>query len=49
MTLLVPVDDPVKLIHLQVTNSGDRPRKLTATFYAEWVLGGSATRPRCRS
>ncbi len=39
LTLLVPAEDPVKLIHLRVTNRGDRPRKLSATFYAEWVLG----------
>src|SRR5207302_418809 len=32
--------DPVKIIHLRVSNPGDRPRSLSATFYAEWVLGG---------
>ncbi len=41
MTLLVPVEDPVKLVHLRISNRGDRPRKLSATFYAEWVLGTS--------
>ncbi len=39
LTLLVPPTDPVKVIHLRVGNPGDRPRKLSATFYAEWVLG----------
>ncbi len=39
LTVLVPPDDPVKVIHLRLTNASDRPRKLSATFYAEWVLG----------
>jgi cellobiose phosphorylase len=39
--LLVTVSPnaPVKLFHLQIKNVGDRPRRLSATFYAEWVLG----------
>ncbi|HVK11767.1 MAG TPA: hypothetical protein VM597_23545 [Gemmataceae bacterium] len=37
--LLVPPDDPVKLACVTVRNTGDRPRLLTATYYAEWVLG----------
>ena len=37
--VLVPPDDPVKLVRLSVRNHGDRPRRLSATFYAEWVLG----------
>ena len=32
-------DDPVKLVCLTVRNDDDRPRRLTATYYAEWVLG----------
>ncbi|WP_435007862.1 GH36-type glycosyl hydrolase domain-containing protein [Tundrisphaera lichenicola] len=40
LTLLVPPTDPIKVIHLRVSNPGDRPRQLSATFYAEWVLGG---------
>jgi cyclic beta-1,2-glucan synthetase len=39
LTLLVPPEDPVKLIRLQVTNASDRPRRLSASYYAEWVLG----------
>jgi len=39
LTLLAAPDDPVKVVHLRVANPGDRPRKLSATFYAEWVLG----------
>ena len=32
-------DDPVKLVRLRVRNTGRQPRPLSATFYAEWVLG----------
>ena len=39
LTLFVAPDDPVKLVRLKLTNPGDRPRRLSATFYAEWVLG----------
>jgi cyclic beta-1,2-glucan synthetase len=35
----VPLADPVKILHLGVTNSLDRPRRLTVTYYAEWALG----------
>jgi cyclic beta-1,2-glucan synthetase len=39
LTVFVPVADPVKVIRLRVTNRWDRPRRLSAVFYAEWVLG----------
>src|SRR5260370_21273317 len=39
LLVLVPPDDPVKLLCLTVHNAGERPRRLSATFYAEWVLG----------
>ena len=39
LLVLVSPTDPVKLIRLRVSNPGDRPRRLSATFYAEWVLG----------
>ena len=39
LLVLVPTADPVKLVRLSVRNKGDRPRQLSATFYAEWVLG----------
>jgi cyclic beta-1,2-glucan synthetase len=35
----VPVADPVKILHLRVSNGLERPRRLTVTYYAEWVLG----------
>ena len=39
-----PPDDPVKLVELGLTNRLDRPRRVTVTYYVEWVLG--ATRDR---
>ena len=39
LLVLVPPDDPIKLVCLTVRNVGERPRRLSATFYAEWVLG----------
>jgi len=39
LLVFVPPDDPVKLVRLSVRNNSDRPRRLSATFYAEWVLG----------
>ncbi len=39
LTVFVPVSDPVKLLRLRVTNRGDRVRTLSATLFAEWVLG----------
>ncbi len=39
LTLFVPLEDPIKLIRLRVRNASDRPRRLSAFYYAEWVLG----------
>jgi cellobiose phosphorylase len=39
LLVLVSPADPVKLVRLRVSNPGDRPRRLSATFYTEWVLG----------
>jgi cyclic beta-1,2-glucan synthetase len=35
----VPPSDPVKLVRLKVHNTGRRNRRLSVTFYLEWVLG----------
>ena len=35
----VPVDDPVKISRLTLTNHSTRPRRLRVTAYLEWVLG----------
>ncbi len=37
----VPVDDPIKISRLTVTNHSQRPRRLSITTYVEWVLGTS--------
>jgi len=39
MTVFVPSDAPVKIIRLRLDNHSGRPRRLTATYYLEWVLG----------
>ena len=39
LTLFASPEDPVKIIHLQVENTRDYPRQITATQYVEWVLG----------
>jgi cyclic beta-1,2-glucan synthetase len=35
----VPPDDTVKLIQVRLKNLAHHPRRITATYYAEWVLG----------
>jgi cyclic beta-1,2-glucan synthetase len=39
MTVFVPPDASVKVVRLRVRNTLARHRRLTATYYAEWVLG----------
>ncbi len=39
--LFAAKDDPVKIIKLHLQNTWDRPRRVTITYYAEWVLGVS--------
>src|SRR5205823_2169343 len=44
LTIFVPLyadgtGDPVKVLHLQLRNDSPRPRRLSATYFAEWVLG----------
>ena len=39
LLVFVSATDPVKLIRLRISNTGARPRRLSATFYGEWVLG----------
>ncbi|HEX7619789.1 MAG TPA: glucoamylase family protein [Anaerolineales bacterium] len=37
---LFPLPDaPVKIAHLRLQNLWERPRRITVTYYAEWVLG----------
>ncbi|TEB15873.1 N,N'-diacetylchitobiose phosphorylase [Pelotomaculum sp. FP] len=39
MTVFVPLDDPVKVVKLQLQNRSAGRRSLSITYYAEWVLG----------
>jgi cyclic beta-1,2-glucan synthetase len=39
LTLFVPPEAPVKVIALKIRNQTGQVRHLSATFYAEWVLG----------
>jgi cyclic beta-1,2-glucan synthetase len=39
LRLFAAPDDPLKIVQLRLENGLDRPRRLTVTFYAEWVLG----------
>jgi cyclic beta-1,2-glucan synthetase len=41
LRLFAVKDEPVKVVQLQLTNCWNRNRRLTATYYAEWVLGTS--------
>jgi cyclic beta-1,2-glucan synthetase len=47
LTVFVPTDATLKIVRLRLKNSLDRRRRLTATYYAEWVLGSQreAQRP----
>jgi cyclic beta-1,2-glucan synthetase len=47
MEVSVPADAPVKIIRLRLRNLEHRHRRLTATYYAEWLLGSlpSIARP----
>ncbi|MHB8997104.1 MAG: GH36-type glycosyl hydrolase domain-containing protein [Armatimonadota bacterium] len=46
LLLFVPTDAPVKIYRLRVRNESPRRRSLSATFYAEWVLGVQRERSR---
>ncbi|MCC6147872.1 MAG: hypothetical protein IT308_09935 [Anaerolineaceae bacterium] len=39
LTLFASPEDPVKIIHLKVTNTLAYTRRITATQYVDWVLG----------
>ena len=52
LQVLVPPGAPVKLVRLRLRNVSDDPRRVTATYYAEWLLGAlsSVSKPHvaCR-
>ncbi|MHB8750294.1 MAG: GH36-type glycosyl hydrolase domain-containing protein [Aggregatilineales bacterium] len=39
LQLFIAPDAPVKIIKLRLENAWSRPRRVTITYYAEWVLG----------
>ncbi|MHB8984685.1 MAG: GH36-type glycosyl hydrolase domain-containing protein [Eubacteriales bacterium] len=39
MTVFVPLDDPVKVVKLRLQNRSSVRRRLSVTYYTEWVLG----------
>ena len=39
LTVFVPPHSPLKIVRLRIKNVLARHRRLTATYYAEWVLG----------
>ncbi len=46
LTVFVPVNedgtgDPVKIYRLKLRNDSSRPRKLSVTYFADWVLGAA--------
>jgi len=47
LTMFVPLDASVKIVRLRIRNCEDRHRRVTATYYAEWLLGSlpSIARP----
>ncbi|HEX4242806.1 MAG TPA: hypothetical protein VHZ53_15465 [Steroidobacteraceae bacterium] len=40
----VPLEDPIKIARLKVTNRSGRPRRLSVTHYVDWVLGNQRAR-----
>ncbi|WP_404477659.1 GH36-type glycosyl hydrolase domain-containing protein [Novosphingobium sp. BL-52-GroH] len=43
--VFVPVDDPVKIVRLRLHNLLPHARRITATYYAEWLLGAVQGEP----
>jgi cyclic beta-1,2-glucan synthetase len=39
MTIFASPEDPIKIVHLKLKNSLNENRRITATYYLEWVLG----------
>ena len=39
LVVYVPPTDAIKIMHLSVKNNAHRTRRLSATYFAEWVLG----------
>ncbi len=41
--VMVHPQEPVKVVALTIENLSDRPRRITATYFADWVLGTAKT------
>ena len=41
LTMFVPLDDPIKILRLKLTNLSRRPRRLSVAAFVEWVLATS--------
>ncbi|MFC4779481.1 GH36-type glycosyl hydrolase domain-containing protein [Paenibacillus sp. GCM10023252] len=39
LTVFVPLENPIKILKVRLTNTTAQPRQISATYYAEWVLG----------
>jgi cyclic beta-1,2-glucan synthetase len=39
LNLFAAPDAPVKIVHLHLKNLWKRPRRITVTYYVEWILG----------
>lgn len=46
LSVMVPTEAPVKLARLRLTNLTHRSRRITASYYAEWQLGATASSAR---
>jgi len=46
LRVFVPLGDPVKVVRLRLRNHAPRARRITATYYAQWVLGRTAATTR---
>jgi len=40
----VPLEDPVKISRLKIVNRSDQPRRLSITYYLDWVIGNQNNR-----
>ena len=44
LTQFVPLQDPIRISRLKITNASDQPRQLSITHYLDWVLGNQNNR-----
>ena len=44
LTQFVPLQDPIKISRLKITNASNEPRQLSVTHYLDWLLGNQNNR-----